>query len=602
MKINQMKLFVFIGLVGALSACSKQTSQSTAATSAAPAPSEDKQNPGSPDPVKDQDESAVCEKNLKEKMIKGEFRLSKKKGLDKYVDHANQSVLSLNEKTFLLKQDDFVREFGVSFCKNESDVLSCFVSTLSKTNQKKNEYVLKLQYSSSSVDKFVGLEENLLVKNNCEPISTESTLTLIDTLGNSEKETKRNDKSEDVSASSKMEKFKFQQFVATESSFSKIEDTIESKKKSIPLLFVDKFEDLRLAPENYSMYDNRTLGLLDYNLGSETTEKLYTHMKKIPYSDEKFDIRKFRVSFSDKTISIGYHAVNKKKTKFIKYNDGEFQVESKEDIISSVKLSSVEDLYKIHVKTEVQSESDNLAAIIFRKRVDSFYPDLPNYWDYFSVDYDKNGTILYLTNKYSETVYGGVLPADLASTTLIRVDHAEIQKVKQDLLNSELVQQDMKKRFSNKPNNKLLLVLIQKYISENFVEEKMSFEQMPGFRSVDQVLKRKRGNSQDLSLVFTAIARSLGIPCHLAVGYELTEPYATPSVWVEAQVNEVSPLDGYWMGIDYKSDGGTMLKNIKNVIPVSKGLLIEQEKRTLKQTLDTYKSSGQVTLLKPQKS
>ncbi len=300
MKINQMKLFVFIGLVGALSACSKQTSQSTAATSAAPAPSEDKQSPGSSDPVKDQDESAVCEKNLKEKMIKGEFRLSKKKGLDKYVDHANQSVLSLNEKTFLLKQDDFIREFGVSFCKKESDVLSCFVSTLSKTNQKKNEYVLKLQYSSSSVDKFVGLEENLLVKNNCEPISTESTLRLINTLEKSEKETKSSDESEEVTASSKLEKFKFQQFVATESSFLKIVDKVELKGKHVPLLFADKFEDLKKAPEVFSKFNHETLGVLNFYLDNLMDEHSLNSLMKPPYPDEHFDVRMFRSSLVEK--------------------------------------------------------------------------------------------------------------------------------------------------------------------------------------------------------------------------------------------------------------------------------------------------------------
>ena len=596
-----MTLFVLIGLTELFSACSKQASPSVVATAVTPAPTEDKQNPSTPDPEKDQKESITCEKSLKEKMIRGEFRFSEKEGLHTYVNQANKSVSSLKDKTFLLKKDDMVREFGVSNCQKNSDIVTCFVSTLTKTSEEKGEYLLKLNYTSSSSDTFVGLEEKLSVDKSCQLTPVDSTLTLIDVLKNSEKEVLKGEASDSLSKKEKFEKFRFQQFEATDGSFSKIVDSIELKKKNVPLIFLEKFEDLESAPLNYSIYDHRTLGLLDYNLGSETTEKLYTYLKKIPYTDERFDIRKFKVSFSDRTISFGYHAVNKKKTKFIKYLDGEFQIESTEDIISSAHLSSVEDIYKIRVKTVDQSDSSNLPTVIFRKRMDSFYLDLMSYWDFLSVEYEKDETLLYLTGKYFETFYDETLPSDLASTSLIQMNHPEIQRMKKELLNSDLIKQDMKERSSKKPSRKLLLVLIQKYISENFELEPISFKNMPDFRLVEEVLESKSGNSQDLSLVFIALARSLGIPSHLAVGYQLTEPFALPSVWVEAQVRDLDS-QGYWMGIDFKSDGGMMLKNIKNVIPVSKGLLIEQGKRTLKQTLDTYKNGGEITILKPKKS
>ncbi len=598
MKFNRMTLFVLIGLTELFSACSKQASPSVATTAVTPAPTEDKQSPITPDPEKDQKESVTCEKSLKEKMIRGEFRFSEKQGLHTYVNQANKSVSALKDKTFLLKKDEMVREIGVSNCQKNSDIVTCFVSTLTKTNEEKGEYLLKLNYTSSSSDKFVGLEEKLSVDKGCQLTPVDSTLTLVDVLENSKKKVIKGEASNSLSKKEEFEKFRFQQFEATENSYLKIADSIELKKKLVPLLFVDKFEDLESAPLNYSIYDHRTLGLLDYNMGSETTEKLYTYLKKIPYTDEKFDIRKFKISFLNKTISFGYHAVNKMKTKFIKYLDGEFQIESIDDIISSAQLSSVEDIYKIRVNTVDQSNSSSFATVIFRKRMDSFYLDLTNYWDFLSVEYDKGGTILYLTDKYIETVYDETLPSDLASTSLIQINHPEIQRVKQQILNSDLIKQDMKERFSEKPSRKLLLVLIQKYMSENFELEPISFENMPEFSSVEEILESKRGNSQDLSLVFLALARSLGIPSHLEVGYELKQPYALPTVWVEAQVRELDSA-GYWMGIDFKSDGGLMLKNIKNVIPVAKGFLIEQGKRTLKQTLDTYKSGGEITILKP---
>ena len=329
---------------------------------------------------------------------------------------------------------------------------------------------------------------------------------------------------------------------------------------------------------------------------------------KPPYPDEHFDIRMFKISLMkneqspyEESVSFGYYATNERKSKFIKYTHGLFQIESKEDVISSVNLSSTEDLFKIKVKSVVSNDSLNLGRIIFKLQNGTIYNDLLSYWALSKDEYDRSYRVLYLDNHYTDRVHLPVLGEDLASTSLIQMNHPEVQRMKKELLNSDLIKKDMKERSSKKPSRKLLLVLIQKYISENFELEPISFKNMPDFRLVEEVLESKSGNSQDLSLVFIALARSLGIPSHLAVGYQLTEPFALPSVWVEAQVRDLDS-QGYWMGIDFKSDGGMMLKNIKNVIPVSKGLLIEQGKRTLKQTLDTYKNGGEITILKPKKS
>ena len=82
------------------------------------------------------------------------------------------------------------------------------------------------------------------------------------------------------------------------------------------------------------------------------------------------------------------------KTKFIKYLDGEFQIESIDDIISSAQLSSVEDIYKIHCEYSWSKHSAVSATVILKE-----YPfDL--IWrttGIFSVEYDKRpGIILYL--------------------------------------------------------------------------------------------------------------------------------------------------------------------------------------------------------------
>ena len=268
-----MTLFVLIGLTEIFSACSKPTSPSVAATAVTPAPTEDKQNPSTPDPEKDQKESATCEKRLKEKMIRGEFRFSEKEGLHTYVNQANKSVSSLKDKTFLLKKDDMVREFGVSNCQKSSDIATCFVSTLTKTNEEKGEYLLKLNYASSSSDTFVGLEEKLSVDKSCQLTPVDSTLTLIDVFENSETEVLKSEALDPLSTKEKLEKFRFQQFEATESSFSKIADSIELKKKLVPLLFVDKFEDLRQAPETFSKYDNDTLGIMNFYLDELINEQ-----------------------------------------------------------------------------------------------------------------------------------------------------------------------------------------------------------------------------------------------------------------------------------------------------------------------------------------
>lgn len=175
---------------------------------------------------------------------------------------------------------------------------------------------------------------------------------------------------------------------------------------------------------------------------------------------------------------------------------------------------------------------------------------------------DSSGHYQYLLiEKNPPITSGGTGPADLASNDTIQTHLPQVKAIAKDIL-------------AKAPTDKQMQVqLILDYLQNHYsFDTDMVSENVVRPLTTAEALARGKGVCQHYSVIFTAIARAVGIPTRIVAGYHLDDKAAGGHAWVE-----VSMTRGQWQVIEPQNDQALTTTYTRQYLPVGRATFLEDK-------------------------
>ncbi|MCB0412208.1 MAG: transglutaminase domain-containing protein [Bdellovibrionales bacterium] len=167
-----------------------------------------------------------------------------------------------------------------------------------------------------------------------------------------------------------------------------------------------------------------------------------------------------------------------------------------------------------------------------------------------------------LTENKTAQVAGESTAEDLEINETIQGDLPEIKKIAADI------------NEKNSTNRIDQIRLILQYLSDHYTyDHEMLKNNVVRPLTTKEALDRKTGVCQHYAVIFTSIARALGIPTRIVSGFFLGGERPGAHAWVEAEVEK-----GLWQVIEPQDKNGLTATQTRYYFPVARARFLEDKK------------------------